>query len=120
METIKISKKNYQHYKKFKQIMDELVIVDTVSVQISYSDFAKNVNTLVSQLNDNKMSFKGFIADIKDGEDTIDIDYEIYEKMIMASFAIKAVNILNEKSKGKMDWSQYGIAVEAIVKAYYK
>ncbi|MFM2394618.1 MAG: hypothetical protein RLZZ546_2600 [Bacteroidota bacterium] len=117
-KTIEISKKNYLQYKKVKQIMDELVILDKIHVKTTYDEFAKNVNAIFKKGEDIKLTFKEFIADTKDDETVIDIDYQEYEALISATTAYRAIKIFDVKSKGTMNWSEYGIGVDSIIESY--
>lgn len=118
--TIRISKKNYTHYSKIKNVMEQLVILDKLSIRTSYDNFAKSANDIIKEVNIDKLSFKDFIADVKDTNDTIDIDYQEYEELISAKTAYQAILNFDIKSKKKMDWSQYGIGIDSIIEAYKK
>jgi hypothetical protein len=125
MQKIKITKENYKHYKKLKAVMDNLVTLDSLSIKMTYDDFGKNVNQIRKELNkdstSSKLSFKEFVADVSDDDnDVMEIDHDEYEKLIGANLAMKALQLLDDKSAGQFNWSQYGIGAESIVKAYYK
>jgi hypothetical protein len=124
MQKVKISKESYKHFKKLKTVMDNLMTLDSLSIKMTYDEFGQNVNEIrkdVDKKTTSKLSFKEFIADInEDDDELIEIDYQEYEKLICANLSIKALEILDVKSKGQFDWSQYGIATESIIKAYYK
>ncbi len=121
---IAISNKNYIKYTKIKVVMDSLVSLDINSTDngTSYILFAKDVNDRMGLLKSeaNKLSFREFIADIQTNDTILYIDYKEYENLITANCCTKAILILDKKSTGKMDWYQYGIAVESIIKSYYK
>lgn len=119
-KTIEISKKNYVQYKKVKQIMDELVILDKINVKTSYDQFAKNANAIFKKGEDIKLTFKEFIADTNEGEVEVAIDYQEYEDLISAKTAYQAIKNFDVKSKGKMNWSEYGIGLDSIIEAYKK
>ncbi len=118
MKTIDISKKKYSEYKKIKAIMDELVMLDNMSSQMPYDGFAKTADTIVKKGDTSRLSFKEFIADNEDDDTVISIDYDEYEQLIAAKIAVRAIKILDKKSKNKLDWNSYGIAIDSIIEGY--
>lgn len=117
-QTIDISKKKYSEYKKIKAIMDELVVLDNMSSRMPYDAFAKTADSIVKKNDTTRLSFKEFIADNEDGDSVISINYDEYELLIAAKISVRAIKILDKKSKNKLDWNSYGIAIDSIIEGY--
>ena len=124
MENLKISLINFNHYYNLKEVMDELVIFDknTGGVGMSYETFGKKVNDIIKNKvkNQSKLTFKEFVADISHIEETVDIDYQIYEQFIKASLTIKNIQNINKIKMDSWSWDDYGIAVSTIIQTYDK
>ena len=126
MKTIEISKANYYQYSNVKEVMDELVIFDknTGDIRMSYQTFAEKVNEIINKQIKNpsksKLTFKEYVADVKDNDNTIDIDYQLYEEFIKASLTIKIIKDVNKIKMDGWSWDDYGATVSSIIQTYNK
>lgn len=119
MQKIKISKKNYQQFIKNIETINGLVTLD--KIKMTYEEYGMKCNEILHSSNKtNSLGFKQFIADINDSDSYIEIEHQEYEKMILSQYMIKTILLLDNKSINNMDWTQYGICLESIVKSYYK
>ena len=119
---IKIEKNRLKTYRSIKEMVDKLVLLDEITNgNNSYEYFAKKVFEIFNKLEINKEhNFKSFIADLKDGDISVEICSEEYETLINVQLVYNFIYIYNEKSSNKITWDVFGLGIQSIIMAYIK
>ena len=119
MEKISISKKNYKFYHKLSNHMSEIIILCDNNWNSNNFDYVLSIRSILNSIEfNNPLNFKEFVADYDENDYLIEIDYQLYEQYIKASFAIKSMKEILSICSGKTSLIDFARMIIGITKIY--
>jgi hypothetical protein len=120
--TISLNKK--EKYDQLIKILDELVIYNNIGLsKMTSENYCSEFTDKIKSLREeNTLTFKEFITDIKKEEELVDIPYELYEKYIIAKQTINGMMIVQSNykgdGKGGINVESYRVALAVLIISY--